>query len=137
MSTTKNALTIKGYHNSGGDLKTEVGEGFSILDSIKGSVRITKLIVERKPDKHSTRIGMFAYLHTKPEYRSLGFSEVILTRDTYSDNGKFISRKMYIFSNVAVESVFMRGDKEEITFICSGFNQVEISKLGVSFNATQ
>lgn len=132
MSSSKNTLTIKDYHNAGGDLQIEVGEGFILQDRIKGSVRITKLTVSRKPDKHSTRLGMFAYLHTKPGYENLGFPEVILTRDTYSDSGKFLSRKMYVFSNVAIESVFMRGDMEEITFISSGFNEIEISKAGVS-----
>ncbi len=134
MSKTKNTLTIKEYWNNGQDLEIEVGIGFVLLDSVKNSVRITRLIVSRKPDKYSSRLGMFAYLHKQNGYQSLGFPEVVLTRDKYSDGGKFISRVMYGFPNVAIESLFMRGDKEEITFICSGFNQMEISNVQVFFD---
>jgi hypothetical protein len=134
MSKSKSTLTIKQYWNNGRDLEIEVGIGFVLLDRVKNSIRITRLIVSRKPDKYSSRLGMFAYLHKRNGYQSLGFPEVVLTQDKYSDGGKFISRVMYGFPNVAIESLFMRDELEEITFICSGFNQMEISQVEVSFD---
>ncbi|MEW6129655.1 MAG: hypothetical protein AB1757_21625 [Acidobacteriota bacterium] len=115
----KNTLTIKKYWNSGADLVFEVGEGFLLKDSIKGTVRITRLTVYRKPDKHSTRINMFAQLRN----RGLGFFEVILTRDRYADSGQFLSRTTYTFTDVGVESLYMRDNREELTLICSGYTE--------------
>ena len=133
----KNTLTIQNYHNGGGDLSFEVGEGFALqLSGTKDTVNSARLTVTRKPDKHSTRLGMFAYVRKRPGYQSLGFSHIYLIRDTYSDSGLFVSRVVYIFPNVAVDSVMMRGDREEITFLCGGFTEMAISKTGVTFRAT-
>src|SRR5438445_11139698 len=127
---SKNTLTIKKYWNSGGDLETEVAS-FMVQDRVKDSVRIVRLIVNRKPDKHSSRLNMFAQLRS----RGLGFPEFVLTRDTYDDSGMFISRVMYIFPNgVAIESYFWRDDMEEITFVCGTFHEMSISKAGVFFH---
>ena len=121
--SSKNILTIKKYWNSGADLVTEVSEGFALIDRVKGSVRIVKLIVNRKPDKNSNRLQLFAQLHTKPGYQSLGFPSIVLMRNKYSDDGKFVSFTMYVFSNVAIEKYFWTGDTEELTFICSDYYQ--------------
>lgn len=134
---TRNILTIQDYHNGGGDLVFDVGEGFMLqLSGTKDTVKSARLTITRKPDKHSTRLGMFAYLRTQPGYQSLGFPYIYLTRDTYSDDGKFVSRVVYIFPNVTVDSILMRGDREEITFICGGFSEMSISKVGVTFKST-
>ena len=130
----KNTITIKDYHNGGGDLEFEVGEGFALQTrGTNDKVMSARLTVTRKPDKHSTRLGMFAYVRTRPGYESLGFSKIYLTRDTYSDSGLFLARVVYTFPNVAVESVMMRGDLEEVTFLCGGYSEMAISKNGVTF----
>jgi hypothetical protein len=133
MGMTKHTLTIKKYWNGGGDLELEVGAGFLLqVSSINNKVKSARLAVKREPDKHSSRLNMFAQLRN----RGLGFFEVYLTRDTYSDSGQFISRVVYGFYDVGVDSVLMRGDKEEITFISTGFNQMTISKIGITFQTT-
>jgi hypothetical protein len=128
MGTSKNTLTIKKYWNSGGDLETEV-LSFVVQERVKDGMRTVRLTVARKPDKHSNRLNMFAQLRS----RGLGFSEVVLTRDTYSDGGQFVSRVMYVFPQVAVEGYFWRGDHEEITFVGGSFSRMSISKAGVTF----
>jgi hypothetical protein len=133
MGITKHTLTIKKYWNGGGDLEFEVSAGFALqVTSANDKVKGAKLAVKREPDKNSTRLNMFAQLRN----RGLGFFEVYLTRDTYSDSGQFISRVMYSFYDVGVESVLMRDDKEEITFVSTGFNQMTISKVGITFQST-
>ncbi len=99
-----------------------------IQDRVKDSVRIVKLIVDRKPDKHSNRLSLFAQLHSKPGYQSLGFPEVVLTHDTYSDSGKFLARVMYSFPNVVISNYVWRGDVEEITFLCGTYQELPVSK---------
>jgi hypothetical protein len=136
MSFTKKTLTIKEYWNSGGDLDLKINEGFAlqISSDSNGKVKKVKLTITRKPDKHSSRLGMFAFLHTRDGYQNLGFSEVAMTVDTYSDAGKFISRKVYALSNVIIESSLMRGDEEELIFAAGGMSEFEISQVGVFFN---
>jgi hypothetical protein len=136
MSISKKTLTIKNYWNSGGDLDLKLNDGFAlqISSDSTGKVKKAKLTITRKPDKHSTRLGMFAFLHTKDDYQNLGFSEVTMIVDTYSDAGKFISRKVYTLFNVIIESSLMRGNDEELVFVASGISQLEISQVGVFFN---
>ncbi len=113
----KLSLTIKDYHNGGGDLTIPVSEAVTSERKV-GGVDLIKLKIVRKPDKNSTRLGMFAYIrNTQPGYQSLGFSEVSLIFDRFADNGKFLSRTITVFFDVAVESALKRGDDEEITFI--------------------
>jgi len=127
---SKHTITIKDYFNAGGDLKLEVKDSV-ISEKPVGSVRVIKLKVTRKPDKHSTRLGMFAYLrNTQSGYQSLGFSQVTLTFDSYSAEGKFLSRTLVDFFDVAVESSVKKGDEEEITFIAARkSDEVAISKV--------
>jgi hypothetical protein len=114
--SSKLTLTIKDYHNGGGDLTIEVSEAITSERKV-GGVDVIKLKVARKPDKHSTRLGMFAYIrNTQPGYKSLGFSEVTLIFDRFANDGKFLSRTITVYSDVAVESSMRRGDDEEITF---------------------
>jgi hypothetical protein len=62
---TKNKVIITDYHNGGGDLEFDISEGFILqVSSSNGTVKSARLTVLRKPDKHSTRLGMFAYLRT-------------------------------------------------------------------------
>lgn len=96
-----------------------VSEGFTLYDRVKNQSRVTRLTVLRKPDKNSTRLNMFAQLRD----RGLGFFEVNLIRERYADSGQFLSRSTYTFTNVAVESLLMRGDLEELTLICSGYTE--------------
>ncbi|MEP6922908.1 MAG: hypothetical protein ABI954_00465 [Pyrinomonadaceae bacterium] len=115
--SSKHTLTIKDYHNRGGDLTVEINVSIT-SEKIVNSVKIIKLKVTRKPDQYSSRLGMFAFVrNTRPGYQSLGFSQVTTTFDTYSADGKFLSRTVSVFSDVAVESLMPKGDEEEITFI--------------------
>jgi hypothetical protein len=131
--SSKNTLTIEEYWNKGGDLNLDI-RSFMIQERVRNSVKTVKLIVNRTPDKHSTRLGMFAFLHTRDGYQNLGFPEVALTIDKYSDRGKFISRKIYGFPDARIESSMRRGDEEELTFISSGISEFEISQVEVFFD---
>jgi hypothetical protein len=109
-------LTIKNYHNNGGDLTLKLTSSIT-SERIVGKVQIIKLIVTRKPDKHSSRLGMFAFVRRRPGYQSLGFSEMTLTIDRFSADGKFVSRTIVVFFDVGVENVTGEGEEEKITFI--------------------
>ena len=113
----KQTVIIKNYHNGGGDLTLEVGMS-GISEKMIGGAKQVRLKITRKPDKHSTRLGMFAFLrNTQPGYQSLGFSEVTLIFDQTSSDGKFLSRTFVVFTDVAVEKAERKGDEEEITFL--------------------
>ena len=115
--SVRHTITIKDYFNAGGDLTLEVKDSI-ISEKPVGGVTVIRLKVTRKPDKYSSRLGMFAYIrNTQPGYQSLGFSQVTLTFDQYSADGKFVSRTLIEFFDVAVESSVRKGDDEEITFI--------------------
>jgi len=117
--SSKQTLIIKDYHNRGGDLKFEVKQAI-ISEKSDGSSSIVRLKITRKNDKHSTRLGMFAYLrNNQPGYQSLGFSEVTLIFERFSESGKFLSRTYIVFSDVAVEKNEKRGDDDEVTFIAA------------------
>lgn len=117
--SSKQTLIIKNYHNGGGDLKIEVSQVI-ISEKSDGSNSVVRLKITRKPDKNSTRLGMFAYLrNNQSNYQSLGFSEVTLVFDRYTESGKFLSRTFIVFSDVAVEKSEKRGNDEEITFIAA------------------
>jgi hypothetical protein len=122
----KLSLTIKDYHNGGGDLTFEVSVAATSVKTVSGGDLIT-LKVLRKPDKHSTRLGMFAYLRkNRPGYQNLGFSGMTLIFDRFSGSGKFLSRTITVFSDIGVESVLMRGDEEEIIFI-AGYKSADLA----------
>lgn len=110
-------LVIKNYHNGGEDFTLDLKTAVT-SEKTAGSVKFCQLIVKRKPDKHSTRLGMFAFIrNTQPGYQSLGFSQMILTFDMRSADGKFLARHVNYFYDVAVKNVVGIGNKEEITFI--------------------
>ncbi|MEP6904260.1 MAG: hypothetical protein ABJA66_21255 [Actinomycetota bacterium] len=112
----KLTLTIKDYHNGGGDLTIPIIEALTSEKKV-GGVAVIKLRIVRKPDKHSSRLGMFAYIrNTQPGYQNLGFSEISLIFDRFADDGKFLSRTITVYSGVAVESSMKRGEEEEIIF---------------------
>lgn len=114
---SKQTVIIKNYHNGGGDLTLEVSMS-GISEKMVGGMKIIRLKIARKPDKHSTRLGMFAFLrNTQPGYQNIGFSEVTLTFDRFSEAGKFLSRTFIVFMDVAVEKSERNGDEEEITFL--------------------
>lgn len=109
------SLLIKDYHNGGGDLKLII-KGAITSEKRVGSTQIIKLTITRTPDKHSSRLGMFASIrNTQKGYQSLGFSEVTVIFDKVSDYS--FSRTIEIFYNVAVLSVKAVGNDEEIAFI--------------------
>jgi hypothetical protein len=111
------SLTIKNYHNGGGDLKMKITSSITSEKTV-GSVRVIKLVITRKPDQHSSRLGMFAFIRrTQPGYQSLGFSQATLAFDRYADDGKLLSREAVVFFDVFVESVTGKGDEEEVTFL--------------------
>jgi len=78
-------------------LKFEVNIS-TISERVIAGEKIIKLKVARKPDKNSTRFGMFVFLrNSQPGYKSLGFSEVTLIFDRHAENGKFLSRTFIVF----------------------------------------
>jgi hypothetical protein len=133
----KATLKLEGYWNDGSNLHLKVNAGFSIQVSSSAAGKITqvKLTVTRKPDKHSTTLGMFAYLHNnEKDYENLGFPSVSLALTTYSDAGKFVSRKIIDFPNAKVDSRLMRGDDEELTFVSNSYKEFEIAEIEVFFD---
>jgi hypothetical protein len=133
----KVTLTLEDYWSGGGDLQLEVNEGFAmqIASNADGKIKRAKLTVKRKPDKHSTRIGMYSYLYNhEKDYEDFGFPSVSLTVDTYSDAGKFVSRKIYDFPSAKVESSFVRGNDEELTFVSNTMKEFEVSEIEVFFD---
>ena len=116
---SKLSVTITNYHNRGGDLELMVKDA-AISERVVKGVRIIRLKVTRKPDQHSSRLGMFAFLrNTQRGYQSLGFSQITLTFDRFSNDGDFIDSTMVDFFSVAVESVNAKGNDEELTFIAA------------------
>ena len=108
-------ITIKDYHNGGGDLTLKLtGVQYSSGAANSGPI---KLIVYRKPDQHSSRLGMFAFLRTQPGYQSIGFSEVTLTIIQCDAAGAFLSFATNIYFDVGVESSKALGSEEVITFV--------------------
>jgi|SoiMethySBSTD1v2_1073268.scaffolds.fasta_scaffold562889_2 hypothetical protein len=109
------SLTIKDYHNGGGDLTlTLTGAQYSESASNSGA----KLFVTRKPDKHSSRLGMFAYLRkNKPGYENLGFSEMTLQFVKCTEAGAVISIATNVYFDIGVDSVGADGTEEKITFV--------------------
>lgn len=110
-------LTIKDYHNGGGDLVLKIS-GSVTSEKVLNGQKIIKLIVTRKPDQYSSRLGMFAYLrNNQPGYQSLGFPQATLTLDRYSDSdGGFVSTTLIDYFDVYVDKVAAKGAEEEITF---------------------
>lgn len=116
---SKQTVIIKNYHNGGGDLSIAVNQVI-ISEKSDGSSSVVRLKITRAPDKHSTRIGMFAFLrNNQPNYQSLGFSEVTLLFEQFTESGKFLARTYIVFSGVAVEKIEKKGSEEEITFIAA------------------
>ena len=114
--SSKQTVTIKDYHNGGGDLNIEVKMSV-ISEKMVGLAKVVGLKITRQPDKHSMRLGMFAHIrNTQAGYQSLGFAQLTLTFETYSA-GKLLTRYLTYFYDVAVTSVMRVGDEEEITFI--------------------
>lgn len=117
--SSRQTVIIKNHHNAGGDLSIVVRQSV-ISEKSDGSNSVVRLKITREPDKHSTRLGMFAYLrNNQPNYQSLGFSEVTLIFEQFTESGKFLSRTFIVFSGVAVEKIEKRGSEEEITFIAN------------------
>ena len=108
------SITIKNYHNGGGDLTLKL-TGVQYSEAASSPA---KLIVYRKPDTHSSRLGMFANLRkNQPGYQSLGFSELTLTLVKCDDAGVVLSIGTNVYSQVGVESVSPNGTEEQIVFI--------------------
>lgn len=113
----KQILTIKDYHNRGGDLELEILHSIS-SEKIVNSFKIIKLKIARKPDQYSSRLGMFASLRrTQPGYQSLGFSQVTISLTRCDADGKFLSETLIDYFDVFVESVAAKGSEEEIIFL--------------------
>ncbi len=110
------SMTIKDYHNGGGDLTLKlISAQFSERASNSGRIR---LIVYRKPDQYSSRLGMFAFIrNTQPGYQSLGFSQLTLNFMKCNEAGAFLSLTTNIYFDVAIESAKPFGSEEIITFV--------------------
>jgi hypothetical protein len=109
------SITIKDYHNGGGDLTLQI-TGAQYSEKAANSGRI-QLIVYRKPDQYSSRLGMFAFLRTQPGYQSIGFSQLTLSFMKCDDAGAFLSLTTTVYFDVAVESAKPSGSEEVITFV--------------------
>ena len=135
MGKDKNTLTIKKWYGEE-SLELEVSGGYMIVSRSIGGKQSNKLTVSRKSDKHSTRIGMMAYLRrSKPGYETMGFPEIILTIDKYADDGQFISRRVRIFSPVGVDSLTPNNKTDEtIEFAFGSMSEMTVSRNGVTFN---
>lgn len=111
-------LTIKDWAGSGtNSLKLDIGS-YMLIEKNVSSKQINKLVVNRKADSHSSRFGMMASLNAQNHTLGWGFPEMTLTVDKTSDQGKFISRQIFVFSSIGVESSQVSGGEEETTFVC-------------------
>lgn len=91
-----------------------------ISEKVVKGAKIIRLKVTRKPDQHSSRLGMFAFLrNTQRGYQNLGFTQITLTFDRFNDDGDFVAGTMIDFFSVAVESLNAKGSDEELTFIAA------------------
>ncbi len=135
MGKSKTTLTIKNWIGEE-SLELKVSDGYMIVSRTKNGKQTNKLSISRKSDKHSTRIGLFAYLrNNQPGYETMGFPEIILTVDKYADSGQFLSRKMIVFSPVGVDSLTPDNKNDEtIVFAFGAMSEMTVSKLGVTFN---
>ena len=132
---SKYTLTIKDYFNGGGDLELII-IGSVISERVLNGHSIIKLIITRKPDRHSSRLGMFAHLRNNyKSYQSIGFPQATLTFDEFSDsNGEFISKTLIDFFDVYVDKVASKGTDEEITFrVRSKSWEFKISQVEVAY----
>src|SRR4051812_38196235 len=93
------SLTIKDYHNGGGDLTLKL-TGVQYSDKAANLGRV-QLIVYRKPVQYSSRLGMFAFLrNTQPGYQSIGFSQVTLNQVQCNDAGAVLSISTNVYFEV-------------------------------------
>lgn len=112
------SITIKNYFNRGGDLTLKI-TGAQYGDGASSS-KSTKLTVTRKPDEHSSRLLMFAFLrNTQPGYQNFGFPQLTLSFVRCNDAGAFLSMSTNVFFDVVVDSSKPMGDEEVITFIAA------------------
>lgn len=119
--SNKNILIIKDWTGSGtGNIHFQIGS-YILVERRIGATKINKLIVYRKPDQFSSRLGMMASLNKNNHSLSWGFTEMTLTIEKFSDQGAFVSLKTINFTSIAVENSKMNGDEEEVTFV---FNQM-------------
>lgn len=119
--SNKNILIIKDWTGSGtGNIHFQIGS-YILVERRIGATKINKLIVYRKPDQFSSRLGMMANLNKNNHSLSWGFTEMTLTIEKFSDQGAFVSLKTINFTSIAVENSKMNGDEEEVTFV---FNQM-------------
>lgn len=130
----KKTLEIKDWLGTGsGNLKLEI-ESYMFIERSFGSRKIQKFVVNRKPDRHSSRFGMMANLNKNNNTLSWGFTEMTLTIEETSDAGAIISLKTFDFVSIGVENVKMNGDEEEITFVFNKKSEFTISNVEVIFN---
>lgn len=127
----KNILQIKDWLGTGtGDLKLEIGS-YMLIERTFTSRKIQKLVVNRKPDRHSSRFGMMANLNKRNNTLSWGFSEMSLIIEETSDKGAIISTRIYDFVSIGVENSRINGDDEEITFVFNKKSEFSISNVEV------
>ena len=114
----KRTLTIKNWHGSS-SINFQVGT-YMLMEKVRQGRKLEKLVVWRKPDQFSSRLGMMAHLNKNNKTLSWGFTEMILTIEKFTDQGVFTALKTISFSGIAVEDSKLVSDEQEITFV---FNQ--------------
>ncbi|MEZ5428623.1 MAG: hypothetical protein R2747_20420 [Pyrinomonadaceae bacterium] len=123
----KKILTIKDWLGTNtGNIALEIG-AYMLIERVFDRQKQLKLVVNRKPDRYSSRFGMMANLNRRNRSLSWGFTEMTLRIEDYSDAGAFVYQKVLVFSGVAVADSRMVGDEEELTFV---FNSKGESCIG-------
>lgn len=130
----KKTLVIKDWLGSmTGDLQLDI-ESYMFIERNFSSRKIQKLVVNRKPDRYSSRFGMMANLNKNGNSLSWGFTQMTLTIEETSDKGAIISIKTFDFVSIGVENSRMMGDEEEITFVFNKKSEFAISNVEVFFD---
>jgi hypothetical protein len=125
----KITLTIRGWSGkSTGAIDIKIGS-FTLIERTLGSRTTRKLLVYRKPDQYSSRLGMMANLNKNSRSLSWGFTEMSLTIEDFSAAGAILSSKTYDFAGIAVADSRMNGDDEEVTFVFNKKSEFIISNV--------
>ncbi|MBS1794476.1 MAG: hypothetical protein JSS81_11510 [Acidobacteria bacterium] len=127
-------LTIKGWLGTGtADLRLEI-LGYYFIERRFPSYVIRKFIVNRRPDRYSSRLGMMANLNKSKGALAWGFASMSFSVETTDDDGAFVSSRIFDLTGIGTENVRMSGDEEEITFVYAEMSEFMISNLKVWFD---
>lgn len=125
---SRRTLIIKDWLGTGkGDLKLEIVD-FEIQRLSYGNNVFDRVTVRRKPDQHSSRIGMMASLNKRRGKLSWGFVGMKIKVKDFSNNGAVSTRREYNFSGSAVENSSVANGLEVITLLTNQTGEMRIGK---------